>query len=53
MPKITYIEHSGKSHTIDVPKELTVMEGAVQIKEPRSDSRVCQKLPKLKSGTKT
>ncbi len=30
MPKITYIEHSGKSHVIDVPKDLTVMEGAVQ-----------------------
>jgi len=30
MPKITYIEHSGKSHTIEVPKELSVMEGALQ-----------------------
>ena len=30
MPKITYIEHNGKSHVIDVAKELTVMEGAVQ-----------------------
>ena len=30
MPKITYIEHSGKSHTVEVAKELTVMEGAVQ-----------------------
>ena len=30
MPKITYIEHSGKSHTIDVPNEMSVMEGAVQ-----------------------
>ena len=30
MPKVTYIEHSGKSHTIEVAKELTVMEGAVQ-----------------------
>ena len=28
MPKITYIEHNGKSHTIEVAKELTVMEGA-------------------------
>ena len=30
MPKITYIEHNGKSHTVEVAKELTVMEGAVQ-----------------------
>ena len=30
MPKITYIEHTGKSHTIDVPKGLSVMEGAIQ-----------------------
>ena len=30
MPKITYIEHNGKSHTIEVPNELSVMEGAVQ-----------------------
>jgi len=30
MPKITYIEHGGKSHTIEVPNGLSVMEGAVQ-----------------------
>jgi len=30
MSKITYIEHNGKSHTIDVANGLTVMEGAVQ-----------------------
>jgi len=30
MAKITYIEHSGKSHTIQVQNGLTVMEGAVQ-----------------------
>ena len=30
MPKITYIAHTGKTHTIDVPNGLTVMEGAVQ-----------------------
>ena len=30
MPKITYIEHKGKTHTIDVSNGLTVMEGAVQ-----------------------
>ena len=38
MPKITYIEHSGKSHTIDVPKGLTVMEGAVQNNIPGIDA---------------
>ena len=30
MPKITYIEHSGKSHVVEVPNELSVMEGAIQ-----------------------
>ncbi len=30
MSKITYIEHNGKSHTLEVPNGLTVMEGAVQ-----------------------
>ena len=30
MAKITYIEHSGKPHTIQVQNGLTVMEGAVQ-----------------------
>ena len=30
MAKITYIEHSGKSHTIEVQNGLTVMEGAIQ-----------------------
>ena len=30
MPKIKYIEHNGKSHVIDVPNGLSVMEGAVQ-----------------------
>ena len=29
MPKITYIEYNGKTHTIDVGKGLSVMEGAV------------------------
>tara|TARA_B110000438_G_C15408569_1_gene476528 strand:- start:273 stop:593 length:321 start_codon:yes stop_codon:yes gene_type:complete len=38
MPKITYIEHSGKSHTVEVPKELTVMEGAVQNNIPGIDA---------------
>jgi len=30
MAKITYIEHNGKTHTVDVPNGLSVMEGAVQ-----------------------
>ena len=30
MPKITYIEHDGKTHTIEVASGLSVMEGAVQ-----------------------
>ncbi|MEO8531274.1 MAG: 2Fe-2S iron-sulfur cluster-binding protein [Deltaproteobacteria bacterium] len=28
MAKITYIEHSGKHHVVEVPNGLTVMEGA-------------------------
>ena len=38
MPKITYIEHSGKSHTIDVSSGLSVMEGAVQNNIPGIDA---------------
>ena len=38
MPKITYIENSGKSHTIDVAKDLTVMEGAIQNDIPGIDA---------------
>ena len=38
MPKITYIEHSGKSHTIQVQNGLTVMEGAVQNDIPGIDA---------------
>ena len=38
MPKITYIEHKGKTHTIDVPNGLTVMEGAVQNDIPGIDA---------------
>ena len=30
MPKITYVENEGKSHTVEVDNGLTVMEGAVQ-----------------------
>ena len=38
MPKITYIEHTGKSHTLDVPNEISVMEGAVQNNIPGIDA---------------
>ena len=38
MSKITYIEHSGKSHTIEVPNGLSVMEGAVQNNIPGIDA---------------
>jgi 2Fe-2S ferredoxin len=30
MPRITYIEHNGTEHTVEVAVGLTVMEGAVQ-----------------------
>ena len=30
MPKITYIEHNGKTHIQEIPNGLSVMEGAVQ-----------------------
>ncbi len=38
MPKITYIEHDGKSHTIEVSNGLSVMEGAVQNNIPGIDA---------------
>ena len=38
MSKITYIEHNGKAHTIDVANGLTVMEGAVQNNIPGIDA---------------
>jgi len=38
MPKITYIEHSGKSHAIEVANGLSVMEGAVQNNIPGIDA---------------
>jgi len=38
MPKITYIEHGGKSHTIEVSNGLSVMEGAVQNNIPGIDA---------------
>tara|TARA_B100000029_G_scaffold505682_1_gene586775 strand:+ start:111 stop:431 length:321 start_codon:yes stop_codon:yes gene_type:complete len=38
MPKITYIEHNGKSHTLEVANGLTVMEGALQNNIPGIDA---------------
>ena len=38
MAKITYIEHSGQKHEIDVANGLTVMEGAVQNDIPGIDA---------------
>jgi len=38
MPKITYIEHGGTQHTVDVPVGLTVMEGAVNNNIPGIDA---------------
>ena len=38
MPKITYIEHNGKSHTIEVASGLSIMEGAVQNNIPGIDA---------------
>ena len=38
MPKITYIEHNGESHTIEVTNGLSVMEGAVQNNIPGIDA---------------
>ncbi len=38
MPKITYIEYNGKTHTIEVANGLTVMEGAIQKNIPGIDA---------------
>ena len=38
MPKVTYIEHNGKSHTIEIANGLSVMEGAVQNNIPGIDA---------------
>ena len=38
MAKITYIEHNGKSHSLNVENGLTVMEGAVQNNVPGIDA---------------
>ena len=37
MAKITYVEHSGTEHTVDVPNGLSVMEGAVRYTVPGID----------------
>ena len=38
MPKITYIEHNGKTHIVEVPNGLSVMEGAVENNIPGIDA---------------
>nr|TFG55628.1 MAG: 2Fe-2S iron-sulfur cluster binding domain-containing protein [Hyphomicrobiales bacterium] len=38
MPKITYIEHNGTEHAVDVPVGWTVMEGAVKNRVPGIDA---------------
>ena len=38
MPKITYIEHNGTSHSVEVSNGLSVMEGAVQNNIPGIDA---------------
>ena len=38
MPKITYIEHNGKSHTLEIANGLSIMEGAVQNNIPGIDA---------------
>ena len=38
MPKITYIEHNGKTHVQEVSNGLSVMEGAVQNNIPGIDA---------------
>ena len=56
MPKITYIEHNGKIHSIEVANGLSVMEGAVQNNIPGIDADCggsmawFNKLPKKEDG---
>jgi 2Fe-2S ferredoxin len=38
MPKITYIEHSGAEHVLEVKNGLSVMEGAVKNNVPGIDA---------------
>ena len=38
MPKVTYIEHNGKEHVVEVPAGWSVMEGAVKNLVPGIDA---------------
>ncbi|MEY4371175.1 MAG: hypothetical protein RIQ48_895 [Pseudomonadota bacterium] len=38
MPKITYIEYSGKEHHVEMPLGFTIMEGAVKNSIPGIDA---------------
>lgn len=38
MPKVTYIEYSGKEHNIDVPVGYSIMEGAIKNSIPGIDA---------------
>jgi len=38
MAKITYIEHTNKKHIVEVPNNMSVMEGAVQNNVPGIDA---------------
>jgi 2Fe-2S ferredoxin len=38
MPKITYVEHTGKDHVVEVPSGWSVMEGAVKNLIPGIDA---------------
>jgi ferredoxin, 2Fe-2S len=38
MPKVTYIEHNGSQHTVDVPIGLSVMRGAIDNGLPGIDA---------------
>ncbi|MDP7197886.1 MAG: 2Fe-2S iron-sulfur cluster-binding protein [SAR202 cluster bacterium] len=38
MPKITYIEHSKKKHTVEVSNGMTIMDGAIQNNIPGIDA---------------
>ena len=38
MPKVTYIEHNGKEHVVEVPEGWSVMEGAVKNLIPGIDA---------------
>ena len=38
MPKITYIEHNGKEHQIEMPIGYSIMEGAIKNSIPGIDA---------------